>query len=100
MKLERSVKRETFKKPQNIDAPCPICLYLVVEFRRKDSNYLSVACGKKRAAAKTELLAMIPIRAIQYPRKHLPRIRFLHLGNLLGRALRDDAAAALAAFGA
>jgi hypothetical protein len=43
---------------------------------------------------------MIPIPPIQYTRKHLPRIRFLHLGNLLGRALRDDAAAAFAAFGA
>ena len=43
---------------------------------------------------------MIPIRPIQNPRQHLPRIRFFHLGNLLGRALRDDAAAAFAAFGA
>ena len=43
---------------------------------------------------------MIPIRPIQHPRQHLPRIRFFHPRDLLGRALRDDAAAAFAAFGA
>ena len=43
---------------------------------------------------------MIPIRPIQNSRQHLPRIRFFHTRDLLGRALRDDAAAAFAAFGA
>ena len=43
---------------------------------------------------------MISIRPVQNAGEHLPRIRFFPLGNLLGRALRDDAAAAFAAFGA
>jgi hypothetical protein len=43
---------------------------------------------------------MISVRPIQNSRQNLPRVRFFHLGNLLGRALRDDAAAAFAAFGA
>ena len=42
-------------------------------------------------------LRVVPIRPIQNAGEHLPRIRFFHLGNLLGRALRDDAAAAFGA---
>jgi hypothetical protein len=39
----------------------------------------------------------VAIRRIQNPRKHLPRVRSFHLGNPLGCALRDDAAAAFGA---
>src|SRR5882672_3599239 len=43
---------------------------------------------------------MAPVRPIQNSRQHLPGIRFFHLGNLLGGALRNDAATAFATFGA
>src|SRR5579863_4571801 len=42
----------------------------------------------------------VAVYPIQNARQYLPRIRFFHLGNLLGRALRYDSAAAFAAFGA
>jgi len=42
----------------------------------------------------------LPFAPFKNPRQNLPRIGLLHPGNLLGRALRDDAAAAFAAFGA
>ena len=42
-------------------------------------------------------LRVIRICPIQNAGENLSRIRFFHSGNLLGRALRDDAPAALAA---